>query len=447
MPPSNDYPPLPPTADRVDLVDAGADRTGERPITDVLSRVAADDTRVIFPSGRYRLETLVLDSYDGLQLVAPDGATLVPATTGKSVLSFRDCANVHVRGFTVDSRAKDTSFSLGIHGVGGDSTVAKYALRGRQDSDSPTHGLLIKCEGGDTSITAQDVYFGDGAENDGIGVFIFPNGSYTDPSRDGGTVTLRDVHVEGWHHEGVYGSPHRGPLNVIGGLYKNNAIEQVRVGGGNADDHAHLKGVTIVVDDPPSYIGDGTFGPKQRNYRGIWCEEGDGVTIEDCRVHIGQIDQPQARSSGGIVVKGEFGRATIQNSRVRIDMSDTPAIRCQQPVTYDPDTQVSLDHAPPSHAVSIHDVEITGTATGSAGIVAARRPVHVKHCYLRGTGGHRVGIESRDAVVFVSETIVETTGSPFVPSPGFDFGNVGIELRGGNDIRSLDDGNDDPSCP
>lgn len=44
----------------VDIVDAGADPSGDEPIDDVLAKYNKDDTRIEFPTGRYKLDKLSL---------------------------------------------------------------------------------------------------------------------------------------------------------------------------------------------------------------------------------------------------------------------------------------------------------------------------------------------------------------------------------------------------
>lgn len=89
--------------DAVDVTDAGFDPSGENAIDDRLSELAADDTRLVFPAGTYRVDDATLQNYDGLQLVAPDGATLLFSNGPNSGLSLVDCTDLVVEGFSTDT--------------------------------------------------------------------------------------------------------------------------------------------------------------------------------------------------------------------------------------------------------------------------------------------------------------------------------------------------------
>ena len=403
----------------VNIVDAGADQNGSQPVTSLLEKVAGDNTRVVFPKGTYKINSTSFTNLDGFELVAPKGATLVPASKGKTTMLFRLCKNLRFEGFTVDTSASNTAVEVGVQVVGGKNVIKDYHLKGRQDISPMSKGFWVKCERKDTDLTFDNIYLGDGAEDggQGIGMFLFPSKNFANKGADGGSITLKDMHVEGWNHEGVYGSPHRGKLTVIGGLYKNNCEEQLRVGGGNYGQQAHVKDVTIVVDDPPSYLGAGIPAPNpRRNFRGLWCEEGDGLLVEDCDIHIGKVPLAAAHSSGAICIHKQYGRATIKNTNISVDMDKTPAIKVQRPQSsFNAYIQPSMDHLPPKWTVNIENVSMTGSANGGAAVLAeGRKDVSLKNCCIQQTGTNRAGVEYKSAGGKVIDSTINTDGKAII---------------------------------
>ncbi len=89
--------------DVVDVTDAGVDSSGETAIDGRLSELAADGTRLLFPAGTYRVDDLTLRNYEGLELVAPSGATLLFSNGPNSGLSLVDCTDFAVEGFATDT--------------------------------------------------------------------------------------------------------------------------------------------------------------------------------------------------------------------------------------------------------------------------------------------------------------------------------------------------------
>lgn len=87
----------------VDVTDAGVDASGEDAIDGRVAELADDDTRLVFPAGTYRVDDVTLRNYDGLELVAPAGATLLFSNGPNSGLSLVDCSDVVVEGFTTDT--------------------------------------------------------------------------------------------------------------------------------------------------------------------------------------------------------------------------------------------------------------------------------------------------------------------------------------------------------
>jgi hypothetical protein len=173
--------------------------------------------------------------------------------------------------------------------------------------------------------------------------------------------------MKGWGKEGLYASPHSGPIKVIGGEYANNAIVQVRVGSGNAPERAIVRDVTVTVDRVPEYMPEGN-----RNLRGIWLKEGDMATVENCDITLENISEKE--TSGGLLINDQFGRATVRNCNITVDGIERPAIDVEKPTeTYDAGRMPSLDHLPPAWDVTLEEVWVNGRQTRTEGIRIDRR--------------------------------------------------------------------------
>ena len=65
------------------IVEQGADSTGETAIDSVLSDLVGSDTTTLFPRGIYKLDEFVVPAgTDDLELIAPNGARLIPGQSG-----------------------------------------------------------------------------------------------------------------------------------------------------------------------------------------------------------------------------------------------------------------------------------------------------------------------------------------------------------------------------
>lgn len=345
----------------VDVREAGADPTGASRIDDVLEETYGSDTLLVFPEGRYRVGQQVFEDVEHFGIVG-ENATLVPADPGPSfLLSFRRVADLHVSGLTVDQSADGVCGSLRFRCVGGSNLVRDVRLTGFVDRPERIQGVIVFCEGRETSLTFERLGLTDGARN-GTGVFVFPQRAFTDTNRAPGRLVFRDCQMYDWRAEGLYASPHGGPLAVIGGHFENNAIDQVRIGSGNADTAALVKDVTAVVDGPPASLARGERG----NFRGIWLEEGSNATIDGCTVEIR--DLSGGHSQGGIVVSEQFGRAEIRNTDIRTD-SNVPALLIDRRAPrFDASSMPSLDHLPTDWVVTCQNLRIYGSSDAGAAI-------------------------------------------------------------------------------
>ena len=394
----------------IDLREAGADPTGEESIDDLLARHEGDDTKLFLPEGRYRVDRHVFADLDTFALVG-DGATLVPSHRGPGfLLSFRRVSNLSVSGIEIDQTADGALGTLSFRCVGGTNVVRNVAFSGHVGRPERVHGFTVFCEGPDTSLTFENVEMTDGARN-GTAVYVFPQDDFSDPSRAPGDLTFRNCRIHGWGGEGVYASPHAGPVSIVGGRYENNAIQQLRVGGGN-DNRAVVRDATVVVDDPPGYA--------TGNMRGIWLEEGNGCLVDSCTVSIRGLGS--GGSDGGIVVGPQFGEATIRNTTIRTDVK-TPALNISRPTTtFSPGSMPSLDRLPDAWTVACSDLTIEGASERGAAVhLAGRAGCRFENVSVEQSNGTRHGLLTNDAVATTVRGGTWTTnGYPVMLGPPSD---------------------------
>lgn len=347
----------------VDMRAAGADDTGEERVDDLLRQRAGDDTLLRFPEGEYRIGRVWFEGLENFGILGED-ATFVLDERGRNVfLSFKDVADLHLEGLAVDSTAENTASWLDVQCSGGSNVVRDYAVEGFGDVSERTNGLTVQAAGEETSLTIDRANLPDGAEN-GAATFVFGR-DFVDTDLTPGTLTFRDCVMKGWGKEGLYASEHSGLLRVIGGEYANNAIVQVRVGGGNAPARALVRDVTIRIDEVPAYMPE-----KNRVLRGIWLKEGDLATVENCEVTIENVNRGSVQ--GGIVVNNHFGRAIIRNTRVQTAF-DSPALFLQRPVgTFDQEDMPALHRMPDEWWIRVENVVVDASTASDAVFMAGR---------------------------------------------------------------------------
>jgi len=387
----------------VNVADAGADTDAEERIDSLLADLAADDTMLYFPEGRYRLGKWKLNDYRNLG-IAGDGATFVPPAGKQNYwLAWGELEDLLFEGITLDCTADGVAPVNHISVTGGRSVVRDVSLRGHRQV--PRSGFEIAAADPDAELLFENVRLPDGSTA-GNAIYTFP--------KSVGSLTVRNCRVEDWA-EGLYASPHSGPLEVVGGYYANNGIDQVRVGGGPSG--AVVRDVTVRVDDPER-------ADSKPNMRGIWMEEGGRVRIENCDIAI--TDLTGTYSSGAIVVGQQFGAATIEDTTIRTDV-ETPAISVRNPIdSIEGQTMPSMDRLPEDWRVTCRNVTVTGSVGSGTAIRAVDRDdcTFENICVSHPEGsrdGVRVesaeGCAVRDATIAVGgdavvteEATVETSG-------------------------------------
>jgi hypothetical protein len=359
-----------PLADRfgtiVDVADEGIDASGSEPVGTDIEALAGDDTLLRFGQGTYRIHEIEFEDLSNFGMVG-NGARLQLQTKGRTIfMAFRHVSDLLVDGFVIDNTATNVAAWADLKVTGGTNVFRNYAVEDFVDVNERTNGFTIMVEGADTSLELDSVDIGRGGVN-GAAAFVFPRREFYDPTREAGSLTFRNCVMNGWGKEGLYASPHEGPIRVIGGEYANNAIAQVRIGAGNAPQEAIVRDVTVRIDEIPDYMPSGN-----RILRGIWLKEGDKATVENCDVTLANLGVNQ--TPGAIYVNNQFGRATIRDCTITTENVSRPAILIQEPADeYDSGWMPSLDHLPSEWGVTVENVTIVGESPNTAAIELEER--------------------------------------------------------------------------
>ncbi|WP_267642353.1 right-handed parallel beta-helix repeat-containing protein [Haloarchaeobius amylolyticus] len=402
----------------VDIVDAGADPTGEEPIDGVLAEVADDDTLVEFPDGRYKINRV--DLYDtsnlGLRGVGDDVTLVADEDHAEDFwIAGASTRDLLFENFTLDHTGDgvDPSVEFGSH----DGLVVRNIVKkGSQDGDNTAFGFRTYHDWSETLV--ENLQLPDGSKAVGpVGIWV-----------DGdGTTTFRDCHVEGYGNNGLYASWSNGPVHVEGGVFKDNDRAQVRLGSAGS----YVDGAEVVVDDPS---GDDPC-------TGVRISDGLGpVTISDC-----DISMTGGRGTGAVFVAEDGGHMVLEDSRIHVGPDYTANLSGGTRTS----PGVYVDEAPDAPELD-HDIvrtSITGGGDYYPAIVGRRDDVNVLDSCIQWDGpvGIRFhGTTANDVkntnitvdgpAIEGDAEVVDVTSGDSCPMP-----NLG---GGGDDGSSSDDGGD-----
>jgi len=387
--------------DVINVVDAGADPTGEEPIDQMLGDHLGGGTLLVFPQGRYKISKLRLSDLENTGMVAASGTepVLVPGEPA-SVQGPRWIWLSEVNGFLFDGldfdfRDPDSSGRLMITGLG-DFAVRNIRVRGRYITPSafrfdvrhPDQSALIE------NVTALGTNQ-PAAKTTGIYIGRL----------HAGEIFIRNCRLENFPDNGVYASPpgghggdfdgKNGVVHVEGGMYKNNNIANVRLGSTGST----ARNVSVVVDTVPPHP------PNSLNVRGIRLRGKSDQIVENCSV---RFSSNAGRGFGGIVFHRDNGSATIRNTDIQMDRDGVPAIAAAQP-----SEAVHENQSKPAGA-TFAGVRITGTAGQKTAVsIAHRDQTRFRDCSISQSGANRDGIVFRHSQnCLMSNTAISVTGTP-----------------------------------
>jgi hypothetical protein len=356
----------------VDVVEAGADPTGREAVDDVLQEALGDDTLLYFPQGRYLVGETV--RFEGLSNVGFVGerATLVPPDTGLGYwLVGLDVDGFRFERFTLDHTAAGVGPQFQLHLTGGRGDIRDVTVRGFHDSEYI--GFVTYVESRDATLVYDRVRLPDGS-SDVPAVYVGK------PSV--GRLVFRNCYIEHWS-QGIYASPHSGPVSVVGGEFANNNRAGIRLGGGRHG--ALVRDAYVRVDDPvPEKWVD------RQNVRGIWLREGEGSRVENCRIELTNLKG--VASDAALMIGNMMGAVTIRNTTVR--MTDGyNGVRTLPPASNGRGLQ-AMNRLPDSWNVRCQNLRVDGDVDneGNAIRIVDRSGSTFENVHVEQTGARRVGL-------------------------------------------------------
>lgn len=413
----------------VDVVDAGADPTGETSITPVLREHVGNDTLLRFPEGRYAMDSqLRLTGFDNVGFVG-DGATIVPANyhefDGPQYRLFRmgtssdPGRNLRFEGFEIDQTADETGIRVLNAEVEDGLYVRNVVVHGSHDSGTWGPGLF--------NITDPD---GEGyvdcfkAPDGGVHVDDTPNagnmwkgptGIHTNVNHHG-TLIFENCVLGGFPGNGLYASSENGQVGVDGGWFANSSTASIRLSGS----HGAVRNATVVVDENPNHA------PGQH---GIRLDRGETFDIDNVTIHA---VEPNGEA---IRVMDDVDNVAIESTDVYVGSGDSSGIRLDQGMGTASITDVNVEIEGSAYAfrllgedageVTLQNVSVTGDASGNPiqhAIYCERNNCEFEELSVEQTG------ESSRGGLFLS-------GSEYlVADSEFETSNTSIAIAGADDV-------------
>ncbi|MFH5801533.1 hypothetical protein [Haladaptatus sp. CMAA 1911] len=220
------------------IVDQGADRNGEMAIDSVLNSLIGSNTTIVFPSGTYKLNELTVPSgTNDLELIAPNGARLVPGRSGDG-LAWLDVYSQGfvLDGFELDMRNTPVPPFVRMNSNSGYWELRRLITRGHvraatdtnvrsnDSGDARTYFRLSAKEG--TRGLLQDCYFHEGScepdEASNRRAILVESGQ--------GVLVLNRCWFEHWAENTIYAKKPEGRLKILN-TFVRNSQNGMRLGG------------------------------------------------------------------------------------------------------------------------------------------------------------------------------------------------------------------------
>ncbi|GAA0200345.1 hypothetical protein ACFFQF_00985 [Haladaptatus pallidirubidus] len=331
---------------RINIIEEGADRTGEEPIDKILDEHNTSGTEFYFPEGRYRLDQFATDN-PNIQFRG-NNATLVPTQTTR----MRNWFEIYGDGFVFDGFELDFQtcpypprFHLEASGWRYENVIARGHCGTDGEDGKPRdmgiHGVtflrIYETDPDGTSII-RNVYLPDGSGPPGArtnrrGILIA-----NDQMK--GTIRCENLWMEQWGENTIYANNHPGRVEIVDSYFRNTNVG-VRLGGDSLVEGSQfirnydvplqrqgwsggslMRGVRIEGDDEEAYPGtltirdcdfkfyspsgdfDGGEGPWDSRPPIAWHSPCESVEIEDVRIqyegyHGSPVDKNDKDGAGG----------------------------------------------------------------------------------------------------------------------------------------------------
>lgn len=410
--------------------DLGCDSSGTTPCDATIQDAVADDTLLEFPPGEYLVERpLLLEEIDTLGIRGTgdrrDEVTFVhPKGYSRYFVNVRSGRNCLLENFTVD-QTRDVVTNSGIAVLNRDGvTIRDVEIGGYSPTENGTYDLMCMVTAADGVGVVERFVTKGGAE---VGTYpdAWPAFICGRPHR--GTLKLVDCWFEECGSNGVYAGRTSGNVHIIGGLYKNSDVAQIRIGGAGS----FVDGAKIVIDtaDAENVRGD------YEVVRGVWWESGEltktGGTIRNCEF----LDRMAPTRRGLIEVDGTAGAMTVRNCTFQSETDGVWAVAASPPGSSD---MGGVPEKP--WGVTLRNVDVTGWGSKGAAIQINGRPSSTIHnVSVTEKGTDRDGIvlvdspgsriEGTSVVVPRHPVLVETNDRP---------ADCPLDVRGDSVFRTTD---------
>jgi hypothetical protein len=357
----------------INVVEAGADNSGNESITPVLEELRGDNRKLYFPPGEYYMdERFRFTGFDKLWLVGND-ATIVPAPADefngsqrlfKLGTYYAPGDWLRISGFTFDFRADNTGLR-GIQAQVNDCYIHDIDFVGEHDAG--THGPMLVDVVDPSNVGAVDrVSMPDGAawtaDTAGDGdpkVRWGPTGFIVSPYHRG-TLWVRGCEISGFPDNGLYDSGGDGRVVVRGGRFSNSNTANIRLDGHGST----IRDATIVIDDTRD---------RDINQRGIRLDGGSDCWVDNCEI---VLEEPNGHAIT-VMPKNDFTKIEDTTITAEPDTESNDALikvsKGAGDVTID---EVDIEMHCPGQAIEIRpgdghvlveECTVTGDASGAVG--------------------------------------------------------------------------------
>ena len=253
-----------------DIVEAGADPTGNEPVNDILRRALSNNEAVHFPEGEYLVAGDLSIAGDDWTVTGNNATLLFPG--GGLDLSGSGWT---FDGFEVDFR-QQSGFSICWLGER-NWTFGNVVFRGTRMVDNKAPLFVPTVPQGSTGHM-HDIYAHEGNaddDEDGKAKLMWHDGDMA------GTLTIERMWAEHWSENTIYASDMAGKLVVRDSYFRNTNSGCIR-----GSEHIEAHGCTFVADgQTPGQWNEERKGTTE--FKGMWCNfsrgSGNGVGIvRDC---------------------------------------------------------------------------------------------------------------------------------------------------------------------
>lgn len=331
--------------------DLGCDPSGNRPSDRALDAgldgIDASRVRVRFPPGTYRFDsTNQFRGYDALGFVGAGTSEtrfVCPANFQREWFRTERVGAFVFRGIDWDIRAPGCGPSVVPHAERS-LLIEDVRVLGRGEGDANLLLPRVASPEGIGVLRRFEARAGGVMGRRRIGVWVGPENR--------GTLRFEACRLEEFPNNGLYAAASRGAIQVVGGVYRNSDISQLRLSGPNC----FVRG-TLVEVDVRDY--DGPDPSNYRNPRGIWWEakrrDATGGRVEYTTIRI-----RRGPSVGACVIAKNGGALTISRTAIEVDATDTHGLYAYEP------TGGHYDVPPRPWRVRLERVHIYGTSDAPA---------------------------------------------------------------------------------